>query len=144
MHCASLFSFFCVFWFLLFCLLSSSAAAVVPAALASFVMVVGVVELGIASPRGWHPACRDIRAILDETQELVFSHRLAELAQHVIVYVACFAASIKESTGVVVSADDVFPRKQIGAHRQEDREGVRIWVHFRLVCEPVKDAKSDL
>ena len=107
-------------------------------------MVLVVVELRVARPRRGHSTRRDVGAVFDETEELVFVHSLAKLAQHVIVYVSCLATRFKKGASVIVPSNDVVSRKQIGTHRQEDCECVGVGVHFRLVGQPVKNAKGNL
>jgi hypothetical protein len=75
-----------------------------------------VVQLSVASPRGRHSAGRDVRSILNEDKEFVFIHSLAKLSQYVIVYVSSLATGIEKGACVAEPSHTIVPRKQVSAH----------------------------
>jgi hypothetical protein len=101
------------------------------------------VNLCVACPLHRHPACTHVRAILNETKELVFCYRLPEFTKDVIVYVSRFATGFKERSCVGVPIVCIIPRKKIGTHRKQNGESVRVGTHFCLVGKPIVNSKGD-
>lgn len=102
------------------------------------------VKFGVACPRRWHVGGRRVGAVIDEHQVLVVANRLTELAEHVIIDVASVATRLKERSGVSETSQAVVTGKEIGTDGQENSVGIGIWLHVRLVGEPVINAKGNL
>jgi hypothetical protein len=106
-------------------------------------VVLVVIEFRVASPRSGHAARRDISAILDEAEEFIFVHCLTKFSQYVIVYVSSVAAGFEKGSSVSEPSGAVFSRKQVGADGQKNCERVTIWIHFRLIRQPIKNAEGN-